>query len=163
MYVGVADVPSERLAEHVRDVRGEDRKSQWIAELRALGMKPTMEIIDRCAATRALEREAHWIERFNPPMNIQRGTDPVDTTGSRFAEWISRVGPAAVARSLDVSRQAVESWRRYACGGSRSKNSYPPSIDLAAKICVLSDLTIADFIPSSATESAPHGRKATSR
>ena len=63
----------------------------------------------------------------------------------KFVDWIAKTGESEVARRVEVSRQSVHAWRRWAAGAPRSSNVYPPSVPNAKIIVGLSRLTLTDI------------------
>lgn len=63
-YVGRTMMPlAVRLNQHLSD-KGSVRKRQWIAELKELGLKPIIELIDRVEYVYQSGAELMWIRRY---------------------------------------------------------------------------------------------------
>lgn len=64
-YVGKSNDPKRRLKDHLLDFRGaEYKKAMWILNLKQLGLKPEMEIVDEIHHNHWKEAEAFWIQYF---------------------------------------------------------------------------------------------------
>lgn len=66
-YVGKTKNPDARFLSHFyrSTQKGErSRKDQWIGELKGLGLKPTMIIIDKAEGRKAAVSEWYWIVKF---------------------------------------------------------------------------------------------------
>jgi GIY-YIG catalytic domain/NUMOD3 motif len=65
-YVGKANVPQKRLAQHTSKARNGERsyKAHWIRELISLNLLPTFLILEKCAYEGWQAREIFWIARF---------------------------------------------------------------------------------------------------
>lgn len=63
-YVGCAKWPKDRLRTHYANYNSNKAMKPWIAELRQLGIKPTMVLLERCYNGRGWKKEALWWERF---------------------------------------------------------------------------------------------------
>ena len=44
----------------------------------------------------------------------------------KFVDWIAKTGETEVARQVEVSRQSVHAWRRWAGGAPRSSEGETP-------------------------------------
>ena len=76
-YVGETGNPSRRLGEHVSG--DEVRTREWVAELRAIGLKPTMRVVERIddnTRMRAQAFEHVWIRRLSA-----HGADLLNVSG----------------------------------------------------------------------------------
>lgn len=62
-YVGKANTPSKRLSAHLY-TKDEYHRSPWIARLRALGLKPTMVVVERVTQWNWHVRERYWIKHY---------------------------------------------------------------------------------------------------
>ena len=64
-YVGKSNNPEKRLKDHLLDFRCMDlNKAMWIRQLRALKLKPRMEVIDEVDADNWKNKEQYWCEYF---------------------------------------------------------------------------------------------------
>lgn len=62
-YVGKADCPDGRLSRHLKE-KGRTHRHNWLANLRVVGLIPTMRVIEECPKTEWAEREAFWIAHY---------------------------------------------------------------------------------------------------
>jgi len=75
-YVGITVDPATRLRDHSGGVSANDAKDKWIAELKLLGLRPVMKILeDKVNSELIAERERYWIQTLLssgiPLTNIQ--------------------------------------------------------------------------------------------
>jgi len=74
-YVGATQDPEARLASHVSQCpSGETIKDRWLRELKALGLEPELDVIDKAPEGEAPALEAQWIQRMK-----QRGYELVNS------------------------------------------------------------------------------------
>jgi len=88
MYVGKSDVPEARILAHLSESAGGLRypKCLWIRELKKMGLKPGLAIIETCPYDTWKERERHWISYYrskNP--NLKNGNPGANKTRPRGA------------------------------------------------------------------------------
>lgn len=62
-YVGSSVNPQQRLVSHMRDKFGR-RKAEWIAELKSIGLKPKLKVLEKITSGAHDEAEAKWIQHF---------------------------------------------------------------------------------------------------
>ncbi len=76
-YVGRTIEAKRRLQQHLQEVAVNKKKSQWLRELKQLGIIPRMEILEsmKCEAIDAERRETDWIryllDQGTPLTNIR--------------------------------------------------------------------------------------------
>lgn len=92
-YVGHTCDPLRRYEEHIRGEGAHPDKVEWIAELLALGMKPSMEIIEILSGTKqeAIARELYWIQRLRDdgmPLTNKAKITPRVNRGVTLPEWM---------------------------------------------------------------------------
>ncbi len=65
-YVGRTINAKIRLQQHLQEVAINKKKSEWLEELKKVGMTPRMEVLEivECKAKEAEKRELHWIQRL---------------------------------------------------------------------------------------------------
>src|SRR5689334_24486748 len=64
-YVGKTDDPKRRLKGHNSQwKRTKTHKDRWIAQLRAQGLSPIMQIIEEVPFEKWEDRECYWIEYY---------------------------------------------------------------------------------------------------
>lgn len=75
-YVGKTNNLAVRLAMHLCEKRG-THKNNWLAQLRDLGLRPIMDVIEECTEETWPERERFWISHFRqmglPLTNLDSG------------------------------------------------------------------------------------------
>jgi len=75
-YVGKTNNPAVRLAMHLCEKRG-SHKNNWLHQLRSLGLRPIMDVIEECTDETWAERERFWIAHFRnvglPLTNLDSG------------------------------------------------------------------------------------------
>ncbi len=78
-YVGVTKDAFARLGQHMQDADKNTPKGLWLAELRARGLYPRLEILETITGTRqrAYARERHWTVKL-----LQNGEPLVETTAT---------------------------------------------------------------------------------
>lgn len=65
-YVGMTSQPEQRLRNHVSAYKGRQSRAEWVKELKAAGIKPTLTVVDTAKnKARAIELEKDWIERLH--------------------------------------------------------------------------------------------------
>lgn len=62
-YIGQTSAPKTRYAQHL-SLKNKDKKSLWVAELRLLGLKPEMFLIEEITSGEHLVTEQFWINYF---------------------------------------------------------------------------------------------------
>lgn len=69
MYVGKSNAPyvSSRLAQHMH-VRDDDTspRAEWVRELKAIGMRPELGVLETVKTEAEVRAEQYWIEMFEP-------------------------------------------------------------------------------------------------
>jgi hypothetical protein len=65
-YVGTTSIPLEyRYRGHLYDKKTNTEKATWIAELRQIGLKPIIEVVeDNLSSNDANTREKYWIQFY---------------------------------------------------------------------------------------------------
>lgn len=90
MYVGKSNNPWERLRNH-QSKRGRNaRKIRWYRELKAIGLKPEIIILERCIISGWEEREQWWIASYRTInsnlLNLARGGNGLGVTTEEMRE-----------------------------------------------------------------------------
>lgn len=87
-YVGATTNPVRRLYEH-RSTRVKDI-ADWVIELSAMGLQPSLLILEECPAESFAERETYWIEEWRrrgaPLLNdMAGGAGPASLEAGRWS------------------------------------------------------------------------------
>ena len=64
-YVGKTSDPSARLAQHIENTAGKGHKNVWVRDLKASGLRPTMEILERVPVAEWEAAERRWIAFYS--------------------------------------------------------------------------------------------------
>ncbi len=99
-YIGKADDPQKRYWNHLAD-QERNHRTNWIALLRRLGLKPGLVILEAVSVEHWEEAEKRWIAKFPDLVNGTAGGDsPPDQTGYRHTEESrQRIGAASRMRT----------------------------------------------------------------
>jgi predicted GIY-YIG superfamily endonuclease len=93
-YVGMSTDPYRRYAQHLLLTDNNAKKAEWILELRAEGLMPTLQVVEEgLPRTEALAREKAWIERYmsrrEPLTNVNDAYDVPPVKIRRVDTWLS--------------------------------------------------------------------------
>lgn len=88
-YVGRTTSLAGRLSQHLNNTVGKSKKEKWISELKASGLVPLMEEVEKVVGEEkaAAAREVYWIQHFKKqgmPLTNVRGV----SDNQRFTFWI---------------------------------------------------------------------------
>lgn len=84
-YVGWCLNMKQRLSQHISCEKDHTRKCRWVAALRAVGMKPTMELLAEVPLEEWAEAERVWIKFFRDiGADLTNGTNGGDGTPGRI-------------------------------------------------------------------------------
>jgi hypothetical protein len=113
-YVGISYYPLERYKQHLRDKISNRYKAEWIAELKAQGQHPRLEIIGAYGVTQANEKEIELIRELRNQYgalitNIAAGGDSVALL-TLEEEMLRRKNIAANKRSNDKTSNTQRTW-----------------------------------------------------
>jgi hypothetical protein len=98
-YVGKTVEPAKRLYMHIwsaRSGRFDNHRDRWIRRVLALGLEPSMTILETTTRERWQERERYWIAALPNLTNISAGGDGVDAPHTH--EWVARAVATRKAR-----------------------------------------------------------------
>ncbi len=106
-YVGITVDPPTRLRDHIGGVSANDAKDRWVAELKRLGLKPVMRILEEDVSSELVaERERYWMWTFldagHPLTNIH--IHPHQSFEIRRTGWVSI---KEAARQLKISPNKI--------------------------------------------------------
>lgn len=139
-YVGQTLAPLwSRLSDHIQAAkRGKPKhspKAAWIRDLRALGLKPAIVLLEECDGDWR-EAECRWIASFSDLYNAKRGGG--GGSQNRLAELpqeaidqLGKIADSRIAETLGVSRKAVSYYRKLLgipASFDRTRNTPPPRI-----------------------------------
>lgn len=129
-YVGWTSKPqARRLREHVYDARRglQCHRAKWIRVLLALGLAPTIYVIERGAGDAWQVRERHWIARCRSiGCDLTNATDGGDGVVNPTADVRERIAAAQRARFADTAawaRASAGQLRRYSDATQRAAAS----------------------------------------
>ncbi len=140
-YVGQTRAPLwSRLSDHIQAAkRGRPKhspKAAWILDLRALGMKPSISLLEECDGDWR-EAECRWIASFSDLYNAKRGGG--GGSQNRLAELpqaaidqLGKIADSRIAETLGVSRKAVSYYRKLLgipASFDRTRNTPPPRVE----------------------------------
>lgn len=83
-YVGATANPERRLSGHFYNATGNERKREWIGELKQLNIRPIMEILEKVSQEYAREAELKYIAHYF----IEEDCDLVNGKDVGFAQEI---------------------------------------------------------------------------
>lgn len=105
-YVGKTNKPAIRFAMHLCERRG-THKNNWLNNLKSLGLRPIMDVIEECTCETWAERERFWIAHFRqlgyPLTNLDSG----GCSGKLLSEE-TKAKISASNKGKKMSQEAVE-------------------------------------------------------
>lgn len=144
-YVGkTVQTPRRRLRRHLAEsymAAGTTHKDRWLRSLKAVGLEPRIEVIDRCSSLEELSAaERRHIARLRAlGVNLVNATDGGDGTGGwhHTAESRAKISAALRGRVMSddhrrniglssVGRKATEETRAKLSAERRARGIYPP-------------------------------------
>lgn len=98
-YVGTTTQPKARRSAHLsgKDFVTSKSVSAWVRELKAIGVLPSMYIVDTCPFVDSLRVEAAWIDRYGLSNLLNHGRSRLDRKpwSTRFRGWKASIGSAS--------------------------------------------------------------------
>lgn len=164
-YVGQTLCPLwRRVSDHIQAAkRGRPKhspKAGWILELRSLGMKPEIVLLEECTGDWR-EAECRWIASYPDLFNAKRGggggsQHRLAELPQAAIEQLGKVADSRIAETLGVSRKAVAYYRNLfgiPASFDRTRNTPPPRVEanlfkLAAlpESCLARLGTVPDYV-----------------
>lgn len=157
-YIGKTNNPSARLSGHISySVTGE--KSRWIAELKAIGLRPIMNILEETTEEQWSVREQHWIAKTKESncalLNIQAGGGgnqlPFNRVrapaknGVQFNYKLLKEKRLALGYSQEEIAELMDiSLRRYVDLENKCNNN--PTLDTLSRVARVFGLRVTDLI-----------------
>lgn len=90
-YVGQTNNPKRRIKEHLSESSNPTTQvSQWVAKMKAAGITPRLNILEKCADELAGEREEYWIGHYLSQNTGLKNSDLVPS--DRRKEWTPVAG-----------------------------------------------------------------------
>ena len=91
-YIGKTIKPVEkRLTEHLSDLRGYDKRKNWLRMLKLMGLKPYVEILDCVDSAEWAFWESYWICQFRAwGFNLKNQTIGGEGASGRFVSEKTR-------------------------------------------------------------------------
>jgi hypothetical protein len=123
-YVGKTSSPRDRLAQHI-EWESKGRKGKWVAELKAAGAVPRMEILERVPVGEWEEAERKWIAFYSARgsvLNVEiggrsyhHGSARHRTSEGGYSIRVGHVDPSRDKRPT-AGREEIRGWVEFLMG-----------------------------------------------
>lgn len=114
-YVGKSINPKARLQNHLSKNSGNELKDAWLHELKSLGLKPEMKIIDKCKSYDWQSHEIYWIKEYR-----RKEKDLTNLSDGGISGFSSISTPKRECYACRAGSRKTENICRY-CDGNRHK------------------------------------------